>query len=377
MISVFLYIFFILLLLSSMKLVQSKYVLSHNDKSFNISSKDFFIYIFLVSPIILLYSLRYGIGTDYFSYKDIFETLNKSNIEEYLKYHGKNIGTYYVEFGYYLLNRYLAPTFDSLMFICSFLMFTVLFFGAYRIDKNIDISFVVFIYLCTQFIYSMNGIRFAIAITIIFFGFNFIIRKQFLKWLLCILIASLFHKTSLICIPFFLLIQFKNNRLNKIRDTLFYVFILVFPVLINILMSIVSQFSFFSRYFSTTMYSLGIFAFKPMLLFHILPVILPMLLVNLKKIFSSEVAQVLFKISLLEIPLRMLGSLNTWLTRLTRFPQMAFVVLIPYVLSNIKNKKLKYLLCVYYICWYIFYFSYGAIISDAGDSLPYQSIIFN
>ena len=135
--------------------------------------------------------------------------------------------------------------------------------------------------------------------------------------------------------------------------------------------------SMFSRYFTVGKYALGDISFKPMFLFHIVPVFLPLLIVKKNFITRDNLANFLFRISLFEIPLRELGSLNTWLSRLARFPQMFQLLFVPYVLQSIKNSKLRLFLKIYYIIWYIFYFMYTAIVNDAGDSLPYISIFSN
>lgn len=336
-----------------------------------------FLFLFLVSPVILIYTIRYGIGTDYFAYRNIFDKLHNVSLQTYNRLHSSNIGEFYVEPGYFVLNRYLSFSYGSLLCLCSIIMLGLVYYGSICTAPKINLAFVVFIYFCTQFIYSMNGVRFAIALTIIFWGIQFIIRKNIVGWLFCIFLAMGFHKTSIICVPLFFCADFKNKHFNKIRDFLLYLFVLFFPLIVNWLLFIVSKMSIFSRYFSVGQYALGNFSFKPMFLFHIVPVFLPLLILKKKFILKDTIASVLFKISLFEIPLRELGSFNTWLTRLARFPQMIQLILVPYILFSIKNPKKRMFLKVYYILWYLFYFVYGTIVNDAGDSLPYQSIFSN
>ena len=341
------------------------------------SKNSLLLFLFFVSPIILSYTLRYSIGTDYFAYKDIFSQLHDKTLNEYLSLHNKNVGSFYVEPAYFILNRYLSFSYGSLRCLISIIIFTNIYYGSISVYSKIDLGFVVFIYFCTQFIYSMNGVRFALSITFIFLGLQYIINKKFVGWIICVLLATGFHKTSIICAPLFLCANFDNMWFSKFRDIIWYTFVFAFPIFVKLLIGIVSSMSIFSRYFTVGMYALGNFTFKPMFLFHILPVFLPLVIVKKNFITRDNLAKLLFRISLFEIPLRELGSFNTWLSRLARFPQMLQLLFVPYVLQSIKNSKLRLFLKIYYIIWYIFYFMYTAIVNDAGDSLPYISIFAN
>lgn len=341
------------------------------------TKKRIFLFFFFISPIILTYTFRYSIGTDYFAYRTIFSDLHNVPITDYLRLHEKNIGSYYVETGFYVINRYLSFSYGSLLFVVSFLIFAFVYYGSIEVNENVNLAFVIFLYFCTQFIYSMNGVRFAIAITIIFFGVHFIIERKILGWVITVLLASSFHKTSIICAPLYLCTNFDSKKFSKLRDFLWYAFVIAFPLIAKILLMIASNISMFSRYFAVGKYALGNFTFKPMFLFHIIPVFLPLFMVKKSFILKDKKALILFRLSLFEIPLRELGSFNTWLSRLARFPQMFQLLFIPYILQNVKNPKTRLLLKIYYIVWYIFYFIYGALVNDAGDSIPYISIFSN
>lgn len=343
----------------------------------NFSKKRFLLFLFLISPIVLIYTLRYSIGTDYFAYKKIFSELHFTTLSDYISLHKQNIGSFYVEPVYFILNRYFSFSYGSLLFVVSVLIFAAVYYGSISVKSNINLAFVVFIYFCTQFIYSMNGVRFAISIAFVFLGVQYIINKNFLGWSLCILLAIGFHKTAVICLPLFLCANFKSIRFSKLRDIIWFSFVLLFPIFTKVLIGIASGISMFSRYFTVGKYALGNFSFKPMFLFHIVPVFLPLIIVKKNFIIKDGLAKLLFRISLFEIPLRELGSFNTWLSRLARFPQMFQLIFVPYVLQSVKNSKLRLILKIYFIVWYLFYFMYTALINDAGDSLPYISIFAN
>ena len=104
---------------------------------------------------------------------------------------------------------------------------------------------------------------------------------------------------------------------------------------------------------------------------HVIPVLLPLIILCGKEIFDAENTDILFRICVMEVPLRMLGLFNTWYTRFARYSQIALIIFVPLVLSKIQNKQKKAMLYLYYIAWFVFYFAYYAIVNDQGDSLPY------
>ncbi len=338
---------------------------------------SFFLFLFACSFIIYAYTFRYGIGTDYFAYELIYEDLKKVSLFEYIEKHNDNIGSYYVEPGYFILNRYLCFNYRSLLFTVSITMMGFLYYGIISVNRKSTLSFALFIYFCTQFIYSMNGVRFSIAVTIILFGFQFILKRKMWYWILCVILAMGFHKTAVICAPLYFLKDIQNKKLDRIRNFCWYSFVLLFPIFLPVMITFVSNIGLFDRYFSVGKYQLGTFGFQPMFLFHIIPVFLPLLIIKRRFILNDKKAFLLFNMCLYEIPLREIGSLNTWLTRLARYPQVLQVLFVPYVLQSIKNSKLRLVLKIYYILWYVFYFIYTAIVNDAGDSLPYISIFAN
>ncbi len=340
--------------------------------SFYNSPVEFF---FSLLPIIFLTGLRYGIGTDYFSYKSIYNSLHEVSFSKYLENHFDGVGEYYVEIGWYILNRFFSFNFPSLLFIVQIIIFSFLYKGLAFFKGNVSVPLAIMIYCFTQLVYSWNGMRFAIAVVIVFSGFKYIVHRSFIKWVAIVLLAMTFHKTSIVCLPFYFMAEFNSKKFNKARNFLLFLFVVFFPVLINSILDIVALIPFFSRYFAAAAYIIGDFHFSPMFLFHIVPVILPILVVRGKFIKQDSVAKVLFRIYLLEIPFREIGMVNTWFTRFARFPQMVEIVLIPYVLYSLSKGQKKLFMQIYYFYWYVFYFLYYAIINDRGDSYPYQSIL--
>lgn len=148
--------------------------------------------LFLISTVV---GFRYDVGTDWSGYKDWFEyykvvpweSLNKLNFEP----------------GFLFLNYFLA----SFGFSYTIMFFSVALISWFFLFKGLAAKFlplfIFFVFVDEYFFWSMNGIRQFVAISIFIFSIRFIIQKNLKKYSASILIASLFHTSALILLPFF------------------------------------------------------------------------------------------------------------------------------------------------------------------------------
>lgn len=341
----------------------------------NVSAKTFMIgSLFCCLPVILVYGFRYGIGTDYFAYRNIYFTIKNSTFETYLTNHFNNNGMYYVEIGYAILNK-ISPSYTFLCFLCGIIMYicVCIVLTRYRIEFNAALG--LYIFFCTQFTYSMNGVRFSIATLLVLIGFVCLTDKREISFIICILLATCFHKTAILCFAFFFLQEFKSEKLNKARNFVLVAFIIIIPFYFEEIYNIFRQISFFSRFFSVDRYSMEETESGYTWLLHILPVMLPVVIFESKNIKSNYMTRMAFRLCMVELLLRMLGLFNTHYTRFARFAQIGEIILIPLVLAKIESKSNKKILTIYYVIWYTFYFIYYAFVGDKGDTIPYESIL--
>ncbi|MGN8774100.1 EpsG family protein [Candidatus Weimeria sp. HCP3S3_B5] len=328
-------------------------------------------------PVILLYGFRINIGTDYWAYETVYDFIKETPFSQYLGYHFIGDDDYYCEIGFALLNK-IMPSYRTLLFVEGILGLLIVLWAVYDFRNEVNAGFAIYIFLCTQFIYFMNGVRFLIAACFMLLAVKFLVQNKSKEFFLCILAAALFHKTALFCIIFYFIKEFGREEANKFRNFLLVVGIALFPLLLSYVMRMAGYVPAFSRYFSKTNYAaefgnVGFVGFG--WLMHIIPVCIPLFLLGHYTLLHDEKAKILFRVYLLEIPFRMVGLLNTWYTRFSRFPQMIEVILIPYTISLMQNRRNKKILIIYYVIWYAFYFCYYAVVNDGGDSLPYQSIL--
>lgn len=145
----------------------------------------------LILLLSIISSVRYNVGGDYISYKWIFNTIQSGEVVD-------------IEKGYYILNK-IIPNYSLLLFIVTFFSLFLIFFALREIFQGFEIflfsMYVYFYYLQ----WNLGTIRQGISIAIFILSITFLQRKKYIKYCFIILSACLFHKTSIILLPLFLL----------------------------------------------------------------------------------------------------------------------------------------------------------------------------
>ncbi len=151
--------------------------------------------------LFLISGFRYNTGTDYINYAQNYETKSAG------------IDTYWLNYepGFNFLNFFVSKTFGEVQFlfiICS----GVTMYFIYRsykkssADKYLSLYLFVTLYF---FFSSFNYVRQYMAISLVLFAVDDLINKNFKNYLIKVAVASLFHSTSLLMIPFYFIARRK------------------------------------------------------------------------------------------------------------------------------------------------------------------------
>lgn len=154
-----------------------------------------------VFALIFLFSaLRFDVGWDY---------------ERYYKLIEKNIKFYDSQFERFeFFNRVLINISQYLDFTQLYFIITsfIIAFSFYKVFKKYSADFAIstllFLSLPIFFFNSLSIIRQFVAVSIIFYGFTFIRNRNFFKFLVTVVVASMFHKSAIIG----LVLYFLYNR---------------------------------------------------------------------------------------------------------------------------------------------------------------------
>ena len=145
---------------------------------------------------------NYSVGTDSPGYTRMFR--DNFPISDYTF-------SEHVEPGYQLLRYFLLSLTHNYFWL--FFTTTLIIVGSYlftikRLSTNYTLSVFFFITL-GAYTFSFNGLRQGIAVAIMALAAPYLIQKNFRVFLLIALIASAFHSTALILLPFYFLLHWK------------------------------------------------------------------------------------------------------------------------------------------------------------------------
>lgn len=147
-------------------------------------------------------TLRFGMGNDYFSYIRIFDNIKVAQWND--------IFTLGYEPAFAVLTKAItafSANPEVMYGIFALIILVPVAYSIYRHSDNVWIS--VTVYLCLTFFYtSLNFIRQSISVSLLILCYGFIRQRKIIPVLIFAVIASLFHYTALVFIPFYLLAYF-------------------------------------------------------------------------------------------------------------------------------------------------------------------------
>lgn len=153
--------------------------------------------------LVLLAALRVGVGNDYNTYIQ--------------NAHELYVGGYTItEPGYNAVVKALyamAGGEEYLLIFAVFAVFTVFIFlkAMYEQSDDFAISFFLFMMLGVYF-RSFNTVRYYFALAVTLYSLRYVVKREYLKFVVIILLAALFHKSVLVVIPLYFIASFRWNK---------------------------------------------------------------------------------------------------------------------------------------------------------------------
>ncbi len=155
-------------------------------------------------PFILVASIRYDVGTDYmFRYAPDYQKMvlgnDVGNLEPLFKIIIKCC-------------IFFSKDYSILFVVTASIMYLLIGITVYKNSKNILLSILVF-FLGTYFFQSLNLVRQFLGMSVMFFAYKYIIDKKYLKWFVCLFVASMIHTSCLI----FIITLFFSKKVFKVH----------------------------------------------------------------------------------------------------------------------------------------------------------------
>ena len=312
-------------------------------------------YLFLTIMIVFS-AIRYGIGTDYFLYENIYSNS---------VYHLDTLATNRTGIGFsYLCHFFNKIGLSYQMLIAVVACITIICFYVFFKKNSTNPGRTILLYISLGFYTSsFNGFRQTLSVGLLLIAFYLFQNKKRIWSILFGICSILIHSSSLFGILIYIFVYLlKNKRIN---------FVVVYPIAVLVSIFYEHIFSyilpFFEQYSGYLDYNsqTGIGSYLIVLFYFCVTVFL--ILNNKEKILNSN-KNINYMINLLIIgDVIMLFQIKNWLfTRLAIYCTIFVPILLSeyYEASNIKNNKGISLIfyCVLFIYFIIYTISFGGVV---------------
>lgn len=347
----------------------SLFLMYISDKKSDIIPMNYLIILSFSIPIIVT-GLRYNVGTDFFSYVEIFDYVAQMRLTE--------ISNYYLEIGASLiiyLSSKLNLGYSGMFLSFAIITYSLVYLSIRKKDNKLLIYYLFFMLL---FAPSLNIMRNVVSVLCFVLVIEFFEEKKYTGLFLFFTIGFLFHKTILITLVYLAIyIFFKSNinsRKKYLLSSIFFAIAILTSFFTNkILIPMFTFFNIDSVYLSiesTKNYSFLLYILPPLL-----PVMFFFRKINTFDKFEKEKLFFYLFSYLTSIPIQVIGVSIYSFDRFAIYPMSLQLFLIPYLISL--SKKYKYnhkKITLYYISWYLLYFIVMFIIKNGNGIVPYQTV---
>lgn len=169
-------------------------IYSYKRQLFNIRlkvSNSFWVWDIILALLLFAFisGIRWNVGVDHQHYLANYLSLQNGGYSIFVK-----------EYGFELITKFMAESGIHFSVYFGFLAFMQLFFifRAFKDERYLYPFLGVIIIFGPEYLSWMNGIRQMLAGTIFVWSIQFIQKRQFLKYIITIIIASLMHTSALI-----------------------------------------------------------------------------------------------------------------------------------------------------------------------------------
>lgn len=313
---------------------------------------------------LIIASLRHlNVGWDTPTYADYFESISSYGVS--LSFIAFRLEPFYILLNYAV--GFLSKSPHFLYFVVAFLIYSLILRRMPRYSFIPWLS--CFLFIAFGFYnFSINILRQSISIAIIIFSLKYIVDRKSLAFLICVLIATLFHYTSIVFIityPLFNLpINLKSYIIIIIASLL--ASYLILPRIMRFVISAnpyyemhlsgngSSGFGMLSMIILTTLCSLILFKGKPIDGYGRLWFIMLFIATGMQ--FAS------LKISIL--------------VRLVYFWQISMIFIFPYIIHFQQNRNNKIFILIFTVLISLIYYSNYAInVNDVNGTVPYKTFL--
>ncbi|MCC4404978.1 EpsG family protein [Limosilactobacillus reuteri] len=334
------------------------------------------IFIALLVPAILAGVRDYSVGTDVMVYGNAwFYRAFTVDYKTYINWAtSSSVGS-----GYAFLN-YVVSRFTNnphvFYFIYNFLENILIFLGIRHFKKNINVTLGMATYYFLFFNVLLNILRQGMALALIVWGFKYVTDKKFVKYILVVAIATLFHNTAILAVVIYLvyLIFSDIKRLSILKDLFVLSIVMLILLLFTQFTTLLYSNSLLSDRYQSFVSSSSV---KGGFWGHLLLCVPVLILYVLNMIYNKKISGIGKGFNYLVVVTTLMSIFNIYssnLSRVTLYFDFLFIILIPYITKNglprikWRNMDVKFILVIIYlfIYWWLIF-----VVMQSGETVPF------
>jgi hypothetical protein len=316
------------------------YIARYKKTQWGLKFSFFLIFIFL--------ALRYDFGNDYETYLNNFNSIKNSAFSDINEY-------FLIEEPAWLILNWIFKDLGFFALTATIGLFSCVIY--YQIlKKYVNVKYywlAIFLYIFNPVLMVINtsAMRQSIAVLLFLYSIKFIEKKESIKYIICITLASLFHYTAIILLPVFLIIYL--NKKIGLKSATFLIIIYTIPFLfsatlapyLKVAITFISEKYAYYEDAGVTNSGLGFIYYSILFIYTL----------YCEKFQSRKIA-LIFKLSIigfLIIPLSLLVAMSG---RVGIYFAPAIMVVYPALIEQIKNKNTKIIVGLFLIIITLFQF---------------------
>ena len=327
-----------------------------------------FVFVFFIMLILIsVYTLRWCNGTDYYNYYLDFQKMKYVKMDYILKHRDIlfSLLTYYT---YKLSNG----NFIIYNMILGILIYVPVVLTLKKQSSNFLVTMLLYIFM-TLYFTPFNTIRQGIACSICFYAYNYINQHEYMKFVVMVLVASMFHSTALILIPILLFLneEFFSNKIKLAILLSIFVFInldSLWSYFIEFL-NLIGQSKIASDYKDSLLDENGVNIYRVIVAF--LPTVISYIFYNKIKQSNEGMKNIDFmmNMSIFSAIFILFGIKFAVIARVSQYFEIYNVLLYPYILKCFDIKARRFVTFSVLVLYFVYM---SVLLPSGGDIVPYQ-----
>lgn len=298
---------------------------------------------------------RYGIGIDYENYIILFEKFHSSTWDSFVvdtlsfEYINKII----IDLGFHLTGN--TNGVFAIYAIITLIMFEL---SLINFRDHISLPISTFVLLLLMYSLSLNIIRQALALSIVFYSIRYIVEKRPIRYFIWCIIATGVHSSAFIAILFYFLYEHKNTLYKTLLNRTVKIGVIILPIILTTLLNKFQTFFLFENYFENYEQE-GTSIVESYIIK--LPILI-ILMLNYRYLKNSNMSRFLYWMFALELVMLFVASMYKWAFRLSYYSYIGQILLVGIIVRRGTSNAIiyRYLLITYYIVYfYVLFYLWG------------------